>query len=70
MRPVVLSILRFFFAIRGMSDLDTRTTAWERRRGLWQDSFAWHVFQDPTQAKADVTALTPNSKVFVLLGNN
>ena len=67
-RPVVLSILRFFVAIHVMSDLDTRTTGRERRLGLWQDSFPWHVFQDPTQAKADVTALKPNSKVFVLLG--
>ena len=34
------------------------------------DPFLWHVFQDLTQAKTDVTALKPNSEVFVLLGIN
>ena len=62
-RPVVPSILRFFFAIRVMA-IESRNDPKDA------DTFPWHVFQDPTQAKADVTALEPNSKVFVLIGNN
>ena len=62
-RSVVLSILRFFFAIRVIA-IESKNNPKDA------NSFPWHVFLDPTKAKADVTALKPNSKVFVLLGNN
>ena len=37
---------------------------------IFAESFPWHVFQAPTQADADVSALQPNSNVFAPLGNN